>query len=220
MRSTESNVRLAGVAVVFDSDGVLVDSDASVIRAWTTWSLRHDLDPAAVLPFVHGQPVRATVAMFRSKVDAPAAISEIHALELADGNRVTALPGAARLLAQIPAPNWAVATSATAALARARLVAAGLPSPSVLVTADDVRRGKPDPECYLRAFQLLAVPPRRGIVVEDAPSGIVAARSAGVETIVGVGPRAMGSGATFVIRDLRALTWSDTLTVSRAALLE
>ncbi|HYU48743.1 MAG TPA: HAD-IA family hydrolase [Candidatus Limnocylindria bacterium] len=201
-------------AVVFDSDGVLVDSDASVIRAWTAWAVERGLDPVHTLSLVHGRPAGETVAMLVSAPDVAAAVADIHLRELQDASTIRAIPGAAALLAELPAGRWAVVTSATTALARARLAAAGLPKPSVLVSADEVRRGKPDPEGYATALRLLSVPPDRAIVLEDAATGIAAARAAGVELVVGVGPRALDSGATVVVDDLKALSWIGALLVS------
>ena len=201
-------------AVVFDSDGVLVDSDASVIRAWTAWAVERGLDPVHALSLVHGRPAGETVAMLVSAPDVAAAVAEIHLRELQDASTIRAIPGAAALLAELSAGRWAVVTSATTALARARLAAAGLPEPSVLVTADDVHRGKPDPEGYATALRLLGVPPDRAIVLEDTATGIAAARAAGVEMVVGVGPRALDSGATVMVDDLRALSWVGALLVS------
>ncbi len=205
---------LSADAVVFDSDGVLVDSDASVIRAWTAWAVERGLDPVLALSLVHGRPAGETVAMLVSAPDVAAAVADIHLRELQDASTIRAIPGAAALLAELPAGRLAVVTSATTALARARLAAAGLPKPSVLVTADEVRRGKPDPEGYATALRLLNVPPDRAIVLEDTATGIAAARAAGVEMVVGVGPRALDSGATVVVDDLRALSWVGALLVS------
>jgi mannitol-1-/sugar-/sorbitol-6-phosphatase len=201
-------------AIVFDSDGVLVDSDASVIRAWTAWAVERGLQPVHVLSLVHSRPAGETVAMLLPAPDVAAAVADINFGELQDASTVRAIPGAATLLAELPPGRWAVVTSATTALARARFAAAGLPEPSVLVTADEVRRGKPDPEGYATALRRLRVAPDRAIVLEDTPTGIAAARAAGVVMVVGVGPRALDGGATVVVDDLRALSWRGELLVS------
>jgi sugar-phosphatase len=211
--------RFAAKAIVFDSDGVLVHSDASVTRAWTAWAVQYGLDPVGVLSMVHGRPARETVAMLVPETKVGAALVDIHGLELGDAATVSALPGAAQLVAQLPAGAWAVVTSAIRDLARARLAAAGLRQPSVLVSADDVLRGKPDPEGYATALKRLGVEPAQAIVIEDTATGIAAAHAAGVTTVIGVGPRAMGAEATIVVRDLRALSWRGMLLVSPEGLM-
>lgn len=204
---------IGATVVIFDNDGVLVASSASVDRAWTTWAHRRGISGASVLAVAHGRPARETVAMFVAERERAAALAEIHLLELQDADGVRAMAGAATLIAQLEHGRWAVVTSGTRALAMARLTAAGLPMPPVLVTADDVRRGKPDPEGYGRAIRRLGVDAAQAVVLEDSPSGIVAARGAGVESIVGVGPGALAAGATVVIDDLRAAGWQDGLVI-------
>jgi len=207
-------LRLPAEAIVFDSDGVLVESDASVERAWTAWAVGLGLDPVGLLPLVHGRPARETVASLVPASGLEAALAEIDRLELEDAGMVTALPGAADLLLQLPPDRWAVVTSATSALAGARLAAAGLTRPPILVTADDIVRGKPDPEGYATALARLGVEPARAIVVEDTAAGIAAAHAAGVVTVVGIGIRALLGKSTVVVRDLRALSWHGALHVS------
>lgn len=167
-------------AVLLDMDGTLVDSDGAVVRAWLAWGREYDVavDPAAL----HGRPADASIRELLPHLDdagvAAAAEREL-ALQYEDLSDVVATPGAAELLALLDATMpWAVVTSADRRLAAARLGAAGLAAP-VLVTVEDVRRGKPDPEGYLLAARRLGVAPGRCLVVEDAEAGIAAGRAAG-----------------------------------------
>jgi sugar-phosphatase len=206
-------LELPADAVVFDNDGVLVDSSDSVERAWTAWATARGLDPAEVVATAHGRPSRETVAMYVPEPDRRKALAEVDELELRDAGLVGAVAGAFELLATFPPERWAVVTSGTRALARARIEAAGLPLPDILVTADDVRRGKPDPEGYALAVRRLGVAPHAAIVLEDSATGIAAARAAGVESIVGVGERTRTTNPTVVVTDLRAISWQRGLRI-------
>lgn len=173
-------------AVLFDMDGTLVDSDAVVDRCWSRWATEYGLSPADVLAVAHGNPAAATVAQFlpdASEDERAAAWARVYALEVDDVDGVVAKPGAVELIAtleRIGVP-WAVYTSAPAQLAKVRLTAGGI-APSVLVTVDDVSRGKPDPEGYLRAAELLGVPVTECLVVEDTVVGLSAGRASGALT--------------------------------------
>jgi len=147
---------LRAQALLFDCDGVLVDSDASVLTAWTRWAELDGLDPLAVFSTVHGRRAAETVAALIARPLQPAALTAINRFELEDAQTVTSIPGAAPLLARLPDRRWAMVTSATRSLADARLAATGLPALTVLVTADDVETGKPDPTGYLLAACPLA----------------------------------------------------------------
>ncbi|MBY8870404.1 HAD-IA family hydrolase [Micromonospora sp. PLK6-60] len=178
---------LSGVAaLLLDMDGTLVDSDAAVERAWTTWAGEHDVDPAAALAVAHGAPAPTTVRRLRPDLDEAAvavAAARQLALQYDDLTDVTALPGAGDLLAVLARRGlpWAVVTSADTRLAKVRLAAAGI-DPPLLVTADDVATGKPDPEPYLAAAARLGVPATRCLVVEDSTAGLAAGRAAGART--------------------------------------
>jgi sugar-phosphatase len=169
-------------AVVSDFDGVLADSTAAIRRAWVRWGDRLGLDGAGIQEANHGRPGRAVVAEHvpAGRVDAEAAW--LLDAEVADTDGVVAYPGAAELLAL---PVVAIATSCAMPLARARLAAAGLRLPEVLVTSDQVANGKPAPDPYLLAAERLGVDPAACLVVEDAPAGIAAGRAAGM-TVWGV----------------------------------
>lgn len=200
-------MRIDCQAVLFDSDGVLVDSDASVVTAWRRWSLQYGLDPDAVIPTVHGRRSADTVAALIDPVSQARALADVDAYEVDDAAIVTAIPGAAQLVASIPPDARAVVTSAKRALVRARLAAAGIPAPAVLIAAEDVIAGKPDPAGYLAAAAALGVPAHLTVVVEDSVSGIAAARAAGVGAVVGVSDRALATDADVVVVDLRAVRW-------------
>lgn len=170
-------------AVLFDLDGVLVDSTPSVERAWRAWAERHGLDASEILAVAHGRRATETVALVAPHLDAEAEAKELEREEIEDAGSVLPLDGAAELLAALPPQRWAVVTSGTSALAHARLEACGMPIPEAFIGAEDVTRGKPDPECYLKGAKLLGVVPDRCVVVEDAPSGVSAARVAGASVI-------------------------------------
>jgi sugar-phosphatase len=195
-------------AVIFDMDGTLIDSTPAVLRAWTTWAGEHGLTPAE-LGRHHGVPsagvVRALLPVDRHE----AAIERINDLELADVEDIVVLPGAAEALAALVGAKNAIATSCTIPLAQARIRAAGLVPPSVLITADDVARGKPDPDPFLTAAERLGADPTRCLVVEDAPMGLVAAKAAGCFTlaVVTTTPRA-DLHADAIVDDLSEVEFS------------
>lgn len=167
-------------AVLADLDGVLIDSTASVEAVYADWARRHALDPAAVIAFMHGVPSADVVRALAPDLDAA---RESVALDraMAQAPGVVVLPGAVELLAG-PLPV-AVVTSSSAELAASRFERLPLPAPRVLVTADDVARGKPDPEPYLLAAQRLGVPAAECVVVEDAPAGVAAGIAAGATVV-------------------------------------
>lgn len=196
-------------AVLFDCDGVLVDSEAVIAASWTQWAQQVRVDPAAVVAFVHGRRSEDTVAQFIEADGADEALALIEAIEINNASTVTAIPGAPALLASIPADFWAIVTSGSLPLASARLAAAGIPVPKVMVTSDDVTQGKPHPEGYLAAARLLGIPARQCVVVEDAPAGVRAARDAGAGYVLGVGPIAPGEGGPDItVPDLRRVRWT------------
>ncbi|TDD68743.1 HAD family hydrolase [Jiangella aurantiaca] len=177
-------VVLKAEAILLDLDGTLVDSTDSIARCWLRWCREYDVDPASLVG-AHGRTTADIVAELLPGRLVTAAIARVDELEIEDAGTVRPMPGAAELLASIPADRRAVVTSGNAVLAAARMHAAGLPAPAVVVTADDVLRGKPHPEPYLLGAQRLGVDPERCVVVEDAPSGIAAARAAGM-AVVGI----------------------------------
>jgi mannitol-1-/sugar-/sorbitol-6-phosphatase len=169
-------------AVLFDMDGTLIDSTPVVVRSWVTWALERGIDPKR-LEGHHGVPAAQIVRGLVPEADVESAIARINALEIADVDDITVLPGAAEAVAALPEGRRAIVTSCTRPLAAARIEAAGLLAPSVVVTADDVPTGKPDPAPYLLGARRLGVDPADCLVVEDAPSGLVSARTAGAATL-------------------------------------
>ena len=178
---------LTGIrAVLLDMDGTLVNSDAAVERAWRIWSAEYGVDAAWAVEAGHGNPAATTIALLLphlSDQEVAAAADREHELQYDDIADVTAAPGAGRLLATLARLDlpWAVVTSADGRLAKARLTAAGI-APPLLVTVEDVRHGKPDPEGHLLAAARLGVDPRDCLVVEDSEPGLEAGRQAGAVT--------------------------------------
>lgn len=168
--------------VLFDNDGTLTDSTAAVVRSWQAWAEEHDV-PYDRLGGFHGVPSRSIVeAVVDAHVDVDVATADIDRRELEDAEGVVALPGAAQAMAAVGA-RAAIVTSASRELAVLRLGAARLEAPSAFVTADDITRGKPDPQPYLIAAEKLGVDPARCLVVEDAPAGLRSGRAAGAATL-------------------------------------
>jgi len=171
-------------AVLLDMDGTLVDSDAAVERAWRTWAREYHVDRGPAVPLIaHGMPALGNVRRLRPDLsgdEAAAAARRQLALQYDDVSDVTAAPGARELLGELDRLGlpWAVVTSADPTLARVRLAAARI-RPALLVTSEDVRAGKPDPEGYLLAARKLGADPGRCLVVEDAEAGVRAGRAAG-----------------------------------------
>ncbi len=169
-------------AVLFDMDGTLIDSTPAVIRSWDTWGVEYGLT-ASALEAGHGQPASQLVRSLLPPHRVDEGLARIAALELADVDDIVILPGAAELLLALPVDRIAIVTSATRPLAAARLNAAGLTAPTVIVTFDDVSNGKPHPEPFLTGAARLGIDPARCLVIEDAPAGIAAARAAGCATL-------------------------------------
>jgi sugar-phosphatase len=169
--------------LLFDMDGVLVDSTPAVARVWSVWARKYGLDPETVVKLAHGRPSISTIRELLPRADHDAEDREVERMEIADVKDIVALPGAAQLLHSLPADRYAIVTSATRALAEVRLRAARLSIPEHLVTARDVPRGKPYPDPYLKGTQLLGVQPAECVVVEDAPSGIRAGKAAGAPVV-------------------------------------
>jgi sugar-phosphatase len=170
-------------AILFDLDGVLVNSIDSVERQWRKFAARHGLDPEYVIRTAHGHRTVETVHIVLPEADALAEAKIVEQSEIEDTHGLAAIDGAAELLASLPPDRWAVVTSGTRALATRRLQAAGLPQPIHMVPADEVTRGKPDPEPYLKGAKLVRFEPQDCLVFEDAASGIKAAKGAGMRVI-------------------------------------
>jgi mannitol-1-/sugar-/sorbitol-6-phosphatase len=192
-------------AVLFDLDGTLVDSGAAVRRSWLAWAIESSVTAEQLHGF-HGMPTAQILAELVPAEQVPAAAERLEQLEVGDVDDVVLLPGAARALSDIDPARAAIVTSCTAPLAAARIAAAAVASPAVVVTASDVEIGKPDPAPYLLAAQRLGADPTRCLVVEDAVSGLVAARAAGMATLaVTTTYQAAALEADVVVTDLDAV---------------
>ena len=170
-------------AILFDLDGVLVDSTGSVTRQWSMWAEENNIDPHTVLEIAHGVRTVEIVRRFAPHLDAEAEVKRLEKREALDHEGVSVMPGAAELLKSIPQGRWCVVTSGTRYLALSRLRLGKLPIPKVLVSADDVSKGKPDPEPYLMGANLLGMNAAECLVIEDAPAGIRAAHAGGMKAI-------------------------------------
>lgn len=174
---------LSAKAILFDMDGVLIDSAPAVERVWRVWALAHGFDPASVVAQAHGRRSIETIRAVAPTMDAEKENILVEQMEIDDKDGVTALPGSARLLAQLPDDRFAIVTSATRPLAVARLGYANLPVPRHIITADDIIHGKPSPEPYLKGAALLGFTPKDCLVFEDTPAGIASARASAMQAI-------------------------------------
>jgi len=170
-------------AILFDLDGVLVDSTSSVSRQYRLWAQKAKLDPRTVENIPHGVRSVDVVRQLAPHLDAEAEVKRIEKMEAEDQDGVVVMPGAAELLTSIPEGRWCVVTSGTRYLATSRLKHANLSMPRILVSADDVSKGKPDPEPYLTGARLLGMKASDCLVIEDAPAGILAAHAGGMRVI-------------------------------------
>jgi sugar-phosphatase len=170
-------------AVLFDLDGVLIDSSACIQRHWREWADQHDLDVNLIMQQAHGMRTIETIRRVAPHLDAAREEALYTANEVRDTSGVVMIDGAPQVLSLLPEDAWGIVTSCSLDLAKARLNAVGLPLPGVLVTSDDVSQGKPDPQPYLVGARRLGVPAERCVVVEDAPSGIAAGKKAGMLVI-------------------------------------
>lgn len=167
-------------AVLFDLDGVLVDSTECIEQSWRSWAKRHGRDADQVLRVAHGRRMVEILTLLAPDLPLAAELEALIAFEVGQTDGVYEVPGARELLESLPEGSWAIVTSGVRAVAEARLRRTRLPIPEVLVVADEIDRGKPDPEGYLTAARRLGVPAADCLVVEDAPAGVTAARAAGM----------------------------------------
>jgi len=170
-------------AILFDMDGVLINSTPAVARVWRKWAIERGFDPEEVVARAHGRPSLTTVREYLPNADHDAENREVERREIEDTEGIVPLPGAVELLAGLPADRWIIVTSSTMALAKVRLRAAGLPLPGKLVTASDITHGKPHPEPYLMGASALGFPPAECLVFEDIPAGVRAGRAAGAKVV-------------------------------------
>ena len=170
-------------AILFDLDGVLIDSTSCITRHWEEWTRQHGLEMATVMQVAHGLRTVETMRLVAPFLDAEKEAERFTAAEIADTDGVVAIEGAFEMLTALPKGVWAIVTSGSYELAKARLRRAGLPIPDTLVSGDDVRHGKPAPEPYLVGASRMGKSVESCVVIEDAPAGIEAARAAGMQVI-------------------------------------
>ena len=183
-----SMLTLRARALLLDMDGTLVHSTGEVETVWRLWCRRHRLDPEPVLTMCHGVRSREVIRTLAPQLDLAQEVALLDDLEIHHTGQAEALAGARPLLASLPVERWALVTSASQRVARHRLRSAGLPLPALLVGAEDVEHGKPDPEPYLLAAERLGLAAADCLVFEDAPAGISSALRAGCRVVqVGAG---------------------------------
>jgi sugar-phosphatase len=195
--------------VLFDLDGVLVDSTPAVARVWAKWAAKHGFVADEVVRQAHGRPSIDSIRDLLPNADHEAENLEVERGEIEDVDGVIPLPGALELLQALPQDRWTIATSCTRTLAEVRIRAAGLPLPKHMITSTDVEHGKPHPEPYIKAAQILGFAPGDCIVIEDAPAGIRAGKAAGARVLAlrttAPDTELKESGATWIIDNLSLL---------------
>ena len=191
-------------ALLFDLDGVLINSTPAVTRVWRRWAIERGFDPEEVVARAHGRPSIATIRDYLPNADHAAENRKVERAEIEDLEGVLPLPGALDLLASLPENRWTIVTSCTRPLAEVRIKAAGLPLPKTMITSNDIVNGKPHPEPYLKGGAVLGFPAAGCIVLEDVPAGIRAGRAAGARVIAFTTtvrePELQGAGADWVTR--------------------
>ncbi|MGP4044439.1 HAD family hydrolase [Streptomyces sp. 2A115] len=201
-------MKIQADALLFDNDGTLVSSLESVYRCWSRWAEEYGITAEEFARVeLHGRPAAEIAADLLPADQVPDAVVRIEQLEVEDvAGGVLLLPGTKALLESLPADRWAVVTSATHRLAEARLGEVGI-RPKTMITADDITRGKPDPEPFLLAARELGVDPARCVVFEDAPAGLQAGRAAGMTTVaLATTHEAAELDADVVVDDLSAVS--------------
>jgi len=202
-----TKIRFKGI--LFDLDGVLVDSTPAVARVWTWWAKQHGFDPEETVRQAHGRPSISTIRELLPNADHAKEDREVERREIEDVEGVIPLPGALELLQSLPLDRWAIVTSCTKKLAHVRIRAAGLPEPRFIITASDIKNGKPDPEPYLKGAQALSLSPKDCVVIEDAPAGIRSGKAAGAKVIALQTTEndelLRAAGADFIVKDCSAL---------------
>ncbi|MGD0986848.1 MAG: HAD family hydrolase [Candidatus Sulfotelmatobacter sp.] len=170
-------------AILFDLDGVLVDSTGAVDRHWRIWARARGIDEEKVIAIAHGVRAIEVIRAVTPHLDAEAELRDLERKESEDHISLTAMPGAIQLVSSLPVDSWGVVTSGSRHLATDRLRVVGVPIPRVMITADEVENGKPHPEPYLKGAKALGVKPEECLVIEDAPAGIRSAHAGGMKVI-------------------------------------
>lgn len=195
--------------LLFDLDGVLVDSTPAVARVWTIWARKHGFDPEETVRKAHGRPSLATIRELLPNADHQQENALVERMEIEDVSDVVPLPGTLELLGSLPAERWTVVTSCTRALALVRLQVAGLPVPQKMVTSTDIVNGKPHPEPYLKGAGLLGIAPQDCVVFEDAPAGIRSGKAAESRVVAfqttESDDRLRLAGADWIVKDASAV---------------
>lgn len=193
--------------MLFDLDGVLVDSRAVVERTWRRWAAQHGLDAEPLLAVAHGRRIRDTLKAVVPQLDPAPEVAWLDAAELEDLEGIVAVPGAAALLRSLGPSPWAIVTSCGRELAARRLARAGLPLPPLMVTSEDVQRGKPAPDGYQHGARGCGAEPAACLVFEDAPPGIAAGLAAGCRVVALATTHTADrlAGAAAVAPDLRSV---------------
>lgn len=193
------------VALLFDLDGVLINSTPAVARVWRRWAVERGFNPDEVVERAHGRPSLTTIREYLPNADHHAENREVERREIQDLEGVVPLPGALELLASLPSNRWTIVTSCTRPLAEVRIRAAGLPLPPKMITSTDIVHGKPNPEPFLKGAALLGFAANQCVVFEDVPAGVRAGKAAGARVIAfttTVDKSALqDAGADFVLRN-------------------
>jgi sugar-phosphatase len=170
-------------AILFDLDGTLVNSAVRVQRLWEKWGRKHGIAPEYLMEVMHGRRADETIRIVAPHLSVQDEFRALEAEEIADMEGVRPYPNAGDLLGKLSPRQWAIVTSGTRRVAGARMKHVGLPMPEIFITADDVKSGKPAPDGYLLAATRLNIKPSECVVIEDAPAGIQAGKSAGMRVI-------------------------------------
>jgi sugar-phosphatase len=203
-------IRISCTAMLFDMDGVLVDSTPAVARVWARFALRHGFDAAEVVHRAHGRPSIMTVREYLPNGDHLAENKEIERGEILDLDGIVPLPGTQELLSALPRARWTIVTSCSRRLAEVRLKTSGLPRPEVFVTSSDIVNGKPAPDAYFKGAEVLGFAAQDCVVVEDAPAGVRSGKAAGARVIglrTTMPERELrDAGADWIVRDCSAIS--------------
>jgi mannitol-1-/sugar-/sorbitol-6-phosphatase len=209
-----SPVEIQTRGILFDLDGVLVDSTPAVARCWARWAVQYGFNADEVVRQAHGRPSIVTLRELMPNGDYEEENRKMEEWEIADTDGVVPLPGVIEILRALPPDQWTIVTSCTPPLAEVRIRVAGLPRPQKIVTSGDVKRFKPDPDPYLKGAELLGLEPADCVVVEDAPAGIRAGRAAGSRVLAlrttEVDNLLTAAGATWIVDDLSKVTLGPT----------
>lgn len=220
MQRNKTEIECNGL--LFDMDGVLLDSTHAVARVWRQWAIEHGFDPEEVSRVAQGRPSLTTVREYLPNSDHVAENREVERRELADLEGVVAWPGASHLLESLPPDRWAIVTSCTRPLAEVRLRAGGLPRPKHFITSEDIVNGKPAPDPYRKGAALLGFSPEDCIVVEDVPAGVRSGKAAGCRVIALLTTMSeavlIEAGADWIVKDCQAIWLTPGLTDGKLSL--